>query len=263
MSYLNQHMNAPLSTSRVKPPYPDNSPIMFVEDFMGTTGRQHFDVDTGDADWKLGGTNATVASTSILFLAAEGGWLKLITTGTSGDECFIIGQSSMVPITYSTTAPRAFSFQARLYIDTITSSNAYAGATAASAVNGTTDPVDTQPNGFAFLIADGVVKVAYKTSAVTVAPAAVTYLEGPNQGSAVTMVAGSSTAATTFGIDYDGKGGLQFFVNGYLVKEVTLASHSTINAVPCFGLDTGATATPAMFIDKIYMAAEPVSGGRL
>jgi hypothetical protein len=100
------------------------------------------------------------------------------------------------------------------------------------------------------------VQVSYKFGTLTSAAAAVTYLEGPNTGSAVTLAA---TATMTFTIRYDGRGGLRFFVNGLLVKSATLPTFTVTSISPFWGLLGNAQTCE---FDYVYAACAASTAGR-
>lgn len=250
-------------------PYPFTGPGVYFNDFF-ESGINHFSDTDLTADWKIGGLNATAAITSVgpvntasstPITAAEScnGWLRVITTGASGDEAFIQLQSQTGIFSYTTTAGqrRPVVFQCRARINTITTSTQLFGMLAASAVNGAAgDPIDTQAVGFALVVTNGTVGYQYKTSATPVATTTATYAD---TGTTATV-----TAATihTFTILYDGMGTLRFFLDGRLLKQASVPTFTTDSLSPCLGIDTASAATKSVDVDYVYAGSPTTIGGR-
>lgn len=251
-----------IGLNQVEVTYPFQMPIVFFDDFFqGSSADFNTTATAPGTHYKLAGTNAaTTAGTNISFVAAnDGGTLRFITTGTSGDGMFgslFTGTHAMVN---SATDPRALVFQCRIMPASVADASQAVGMVPAGGLNGTTEPIGTQAFGAYFVIVNGAVQVTYRTSAITVAAAAVTWLEGPNAGSAVTIAA---AVWSTFTIRFDGNGGLKFFVNGLLVKSVTLAAFTSLGLTPFWGLETTTAATKTLDIDYIYAATEAPAAGR-
>ena len=250
--------------SRLAATYPFEAPIEFFDDFVTPTFAEFnsaANAASSTTKYYVGGTTGGAAPTiSIatipIVTSSEGGLLRFTTTANAGDTMVATPPGGFLRAAYNTQTPRTIVFQGRLTPIAISASSQTMGLTTVGGVTGVTTPFLVQAFGFYFVVVNGAVQVSYKTSAVTVAAAAVTYLSGPLTGTAVTATA---STAMTFGIIYDGRGAVNFYVNGYLVKSASLATFTTLDLKPFWGLLGNAQSCD---FDYVYAAAQPTFPGR-
>jgi len=231
-------------------------PLEYFNDFA-ECGRNNFSATVGDCNWTVGGANAAVTSSTILASTLANGKIRITTTGVSGDGMYLqLSQAAMFTFSHSTTAPQAITWQHAAIIETITTVTHWFGMHAAAAVSGATTPNSAQATGFAFVVSSGTCQIQYKTSVIPVATVAVVY---EDTGLAVTFTANQYV---TFRVEYDGQGGMIFYVNGRVVKRATLAAFTTSGISPVFGIETGAAATRTFTNDYVKIRQNLLPTGR-
>lgn len=254
MSYVGSGFT-PLGLSPVDITYPLTVPTVLWDDFVGWSAASVSNTNYA-APWKSGGTNAATGSVSQSTTTAHGA--RVSTAGANADEMYVqAGTVGRFAFSNSTSDPQPIVWQAKIAVGTAASTSFGAGLCVATGVNVAADPVGTQCVGAYFVVAAGVVKWCYSTSAETVTVTNAVY-----QDTGETVAAAANATFITFGIRYDGKGSLTFLVNGRIVKSATLAAFTATAVNPFFGVTAQTAAIHFVDCDYVYCGQKQLAAGR-